>query len=93
MIRTVHQEIPMKLQLALVAGVMALGACSTTPPDQAAAGTKPTNVALPEGPPQAGTRFVNRSTDRSVRVIGNQDAKDDARDMRSIGNNVGMRSN
>lgn len=84
----------MKLQLALVAGAFSLGACSTPPPEQAAAagGAKPTNVVLPEGPPQVGTRFVNRSTDRSVRVIGNQDAKDEGRAIQSLGNSVGARS-
>jgi hypothetical protein len=94
--RTVRGE-PMKLQLTLAASVFALAACSSTPPaEQAAApdgAAKPTNVVYPEGPPKTGTRFANRSTDRSVRMVGNQDAKDDAREIRSLGNSVGARSN
>jgi hypothetical protein len=91
------EENPMKLQLALAASVFVVAACSSTPPAEQAAApegvAKPTNVVYPEGPAKTGTRFANRSTDRSVRMVGNQDAKDDAREIRSLGNSVGARSN
>ena len=40
-----------------------------------------------------GSRLVQRSTDRNVRIIGADEARTDMQDVRSIGNAVGSRGN
>lgn len=67
--------------------------CASTP--------EPTKTAAaPAGPagfndtkPLTGSRLIQRSTDRNVRVIGADEARTDMSDVRSIGNAVGQRGN
>lgn len=86
----------MKTTFSLLATALVLGACASSAPPA----TTTTAQATPQrageaslnGPTSTGTRLQNRSTDRIVRVIGNQAFKEDA-DVKSLGNEVGGRSN
>lgn len=88
----------MKLALVSLTAVAALAAgCASAPAPEAAPATTASagGVEYPTGVIETGSRIMRRSTDRSVRVVGNQDVKDGRNDITSIGNNpnVGARGN
>lgn len=86
----------MKTTFSLLATALVLGACASSAPPAATTTAQATPQRAGEaslnGAVSTGSRLQNRSSDRIVRVIGNQAFKDDA-DIKSIGNEVGGRSN
>lgn len=83
--------------VAVATVALAAGCASAPAPEvaQDAATASAGGVAYPTGVIETGTRIVRPSTDRAVRVIGNQDVKDGRNDITSIGNNpnIGARGN
>lgn len=80
----------------LVAALLA--GCATAPDTPATTAGKADDKQAAVGSftdttPLTGSRFARSTTDRNVRVIGNDSAREDAADVRSIGNVVGPRSN
>jgi hypothetical protein len=84
----------MKHLLAITSALL-LAACASAPVAPTVAGpaaTGPTSIAGAT-PAPTGTRLPNKGIDRAPRTIGNQAYKEDAHEIRSIGNEVGARSN
>lgn len=84
------------LSSLLVSAALAAGCASAPEPTTAAAGKAGDQQAVgsfTSTTPLTGSRFARSTTDRNVRVIGNDAAREDAADVRSIGNVVGPRSN
>lgn len=84
----------MRSILLTVAFTLALAGCASSP-EPAQTGAAP--AAAPKGFNDTrqitGSRLVQRSTDRNVRIIGADEARTDMSDVRSIGNAVGARGN
>lgn len=82
--------------VSIAAAATLLAACASQPETAANASAKPTieGESSLAGGYQTGSRTSWRNTDRMIRAIGNQSFKqDDAANIRSLGNEVGARSN
>jgi len=86
----------MKLLLSASAA-LALAACASAPPPaadaQAGKGVQMAGETSLNGPAQTGTRMARKGNERVVRTIGNQTFKEDAADIHTIGNTMGIRGN
>lgn len=86
------------LMLSPLLVAAALAGCATAPDTPSATAGKADGKQAAVGSftdttPLTGSRFARSTTDRNVRVIGNDAAREDATEVRSIGNLVGARSN
>ena len=79
--------------LVIAAVTLALAGCASSP-EPAQTATAPSGPSGFKDTKQiTGSRLVQRSTDRNVRIIGADEARTDMQDVRSIGNAVGARGN
>lgn len=84
----------MRITLTVMASTLALAACTSLPEAPATAGSRAeAPAAAGDTTPITGSRFVRKSNDRNVRVIGNDGARTELSDVKSIGNAVGSRGN
>jgi|JI10StandDraft_1071094.scaffolds.fasta_scaffold905253_2 hypothetical protein len=75
----------------LAAGLAGCASSPDAPKSAATASDGPSSFVATR--PLTGSRLMQRSTDRNVRVIGADEARTDMSDVRSISNAVGARSN
>ncbi len=87
-------------ETAVIKTVIALGAavlraaCASKPAETTAAAPAQAGEESLKGPLETGTRVSRKGNDRMVKTIGNSGYRDDdAKDIKSIGNSVGGRSN
>lgn len=79
--------------LAAAAAVSALSGCASTPvPESVANRTAAVEASQTDRNTITGSRLARQASDRNVRAAGNSSVRSDV-DIKSLGNEVGARSN